>query len=101
MLDAGSLTYGSLWRIDTYSQAIEIMLSVRPMGTLAESKLLAKAYLCQASAFLGIGDHASSRVCAQLGVDTIGACKDADLQCQEIFRKCSELAKSADDDSRH
>ena len=87
--------------IDTYSQAIEIIHSVRPLGTLAESKLLAKAYLGQASAFQEIGDHASSRVCAQLGADTIGACKDADVHFQEIFSKCSELAKSTNDGIRH
>ncbi|MFN9625133.1 MAG: protein kinase domain-containing protein [Planctomycetota bacterium] len=80
--------------IDAYSQAIEIIYLMRPFGLLAESKLLASAYLGQASAYQALGNHAASRVCAQLGADTIETCKDADLQCQEILRRCLELAVS-------
>lgn len=83
--------------IDTYSQAIEIIHLMKPFSLLAESKSLANAYLGQASAYQTLGNHTASRVCAQLGANTIGTRKDADVQYQEIVRRCLELAISTVD----
>lgn len=70
---------------------------MKPFSLLAESKSLANAYLGQASAYQTLGNHTASRVCAQLGANTIGTRKDADVQYQEIVRRCLELAISTVD----
>ena len=87
--------------IDAYSQAIEVIHSGMSSSPIAESSLLAKAYLGQAVAYKELGNLPISRACARLGAAAIEPWKDKDALGQEILRRCLEAAADPVDETAH
>lgn len=95
------LSYDWPRAIDAYSQAIEVIYSGMSSSPIAESSLLAKAYLGQAVAYKELGNLPISRACARLGAAAIEPWKDKDSLGQEILRRCLEAAADPVDETAH
>lgn len=77
--------------IDAYARVIQEIATKVPLSTMSDSVLLSKAYLGQAMCFKQLGDLKTSRICAELGRNTIELWKDRDATSQELYRQCSKL----------
>lgn len=82
------------WRssIEYNSELIEAINGSFALAGPGESVLLGQAYFNQAVAFAKLGDLSTSRVCAQLGCNATVGWSTSDAYCQELLRRCSELA---------
>ncbi|MFM2013831.1 MAG: hypothetical protein RLZZ396_2615, partial [Planctomycetota bacterium] len=79
--------------IDAYAKVIQQIVAKTPESSMSDSVLLSKAYLGQAMSFKQLGESKTSRICAELGRNTIESWKDRDATSQELYRRCSNLLK--------